>query len=201
MRSSRETDFSLPNPAFTHSSAGNPGLNGRETPLRLDQSGSGGTGRNWEITSSCASSICRSTSWTKALFSPASYVTYIDYRSLRADLARRGASRRRLSRGTRDVPSAAASATFLTAALDPYPADLRGDVGCQHGVLLLVVVDERRHLGHGHCAIDHRREPDGDFDWNFATGDKAISQTRSRGGGERSHPRSAIVFSPARDHR
>lgn len=66
--------------------------------------------------------------------------------------------------------------TFLTAALDPNPPDFRGDVSCQNGILLLVAVNERRHLGHG-CAIDHRREPDGDTDWN-PRGDKAVSQPR-----------------------
>lgn len=54
------------------------------------------------ITSSCASSICRSTSWMKALFSPANYVTYIDYCSLTLTL--RGRRLRRLTRGTCDTP-------------------------------------------------------------------------------------------------
>lgn len=49
---------------------------------------------------------------------------------------------------TRDASLIAASTTFLTATLDPDPANLRSDVSCQNGVLLLVVVNERRHLGH-----------------------------------------------------
>lgn len=116
---------------------------------------------------------------------------------LNADLTPRVA--RRLSPGTRDVPSVAASATSLTAALDPYPADFRGDVSCQNGVLLLVVVNERRHLGH-ECTIDHRREPDGDSDTEISRRDKAVSQTRGEQKETIPSP-PARCFSFARDRR
>lgn len=72
--------------------------------------------------------------------------TRIDYRSLmpcsfaRAVVERRGSRESRLDR---------VRARPLTATLHPYPADLCGNVSCQNGVLLLVVVDERRHVGRG----------------------------------------------------
>jgi len=79
------------------------------------------------------------------------------------DFARRLRVDRVIARDARRPFRSSSQRRFLTAALDPNPADLRGDVSCQNGVLLLVTVDERRHLGLG-CAIDHRRESDGDAD-------------------------------------
>jgi len=64
---------------------------------------------------------------------------------------------------------------LLTAALNSYPTDFCGNVSCQNGILLFVVVNERRHLGH-RCAINYWRI-DSDFNGDIRRYRKGRKET------------------------